>query len=79
MAVRPGAQVPTGRAFFTREDGVRFRQLADRMWSIRAAREALGLNQLMFENAVACGRVMPATRERLLEKLARLERGEAAA
>ncbi len=75
---RPDTHVLTGRVFFTREEGVRFRQLADRLGSIRAAREALAVNQAMFENATACGRVMPATRERLLEKLGRIERGESA-
>lgn len=71
---RPSTYPPAaGRAFFTADDSRRFRQLADRLGSIRAAREALGVNQIMFENATGLGRVMPATRTRLLEKLTEAE------
>lgn len=65
--------------FFTAEDSARFRLFAIRCGSRRAAREALGCNELMLGNAIERGRVMPATRERLLAKLDRLERGEVAA
>ncbi len=67
------------RVFFTAEDGVRFRQFANRLGSERLAFAALGVNQEMFANAVRRGRVLQATRERLLAKLDELERGEAAA
>jgi hypothetical protein len=77
---RPSTYPPAaGRTFFTAEESARFHALRVRLCSKRAALKALGCNELMFDLATGQGRVLPKTRARLLEKLERLERGEAAA
>lgn len=70
---RPNSHVLTGRVFFTAEESARFHALRVRLCSKKAAQEALGCNDLMFEIATGQGRVLPQTRARLLEKLAKLE------
>ena len=71
---RPGPQtLRSCIVLFTEEDSARVRRLIVRLGSIKAATAALGIVGYTFEAARDQGRVMAATRDRVLAALDRVE------